>query len=111
MSNDTENGLVGGAGHEGETALPVPPALELDPAKYLPMMEEFDMTEAQKIEMLQTLWQIIHAFVDLGFRTDICGQFIENLELLAGGESQAVECPSATKSETPSKGSGKDGSA
>lgn len=108
MSNDTENGH---AGHADETALSVPPALELDPAKYLPMMEEFDMTEAQKIEMLQTLWEIIRAFVDIGFRMDICGQFLKNLEQVAEGESGGVDWLHSIKMETPAKGSGKDGSA
>lgn len=111
MSNDTVNGLEGRADHQDETALSVPPALELDPAKYLPMMADFDMTQAQKIEMLETLWAIMRSFVDLGFRMDICGQFLDNLTDLSGGESGGVEWPSSTKAETPSTRSGKDGSA
>ncbi len=29
-----------------------------------------NLSEAQKIELLQTLWSIMSAFVDLAFRTD-----------------------------------------
>lgn len=43
-----------------------PPDIE----KYLPFVEEFDVTDAQKIEFLQTLWSIMSAFVDLGWGVD-----------------------------------------
>jgi hypothetical protein len=35
-----------------------------DIERYLPMLEDSDVTEAQKIEYLQTVWGMTRAFVD-----------------------------------------------
>ncbi|PHS22813.1 MAG: hypothetical protein COA84_12100 [Robiginitomaculum sp.] len=54
------------------------PVLELDIEKYLGDIDEFDMTEEQKIELLQTLWDIMGQFVAMGFDIETpdknCGQ-------------------------------------
>lgn len=106
MSKDN---IIGGpedrAEYEDET---VPAALELDVAKYLPEMEGFDMTEAQKIEMLQVLWEIMRAFVELGFTTDICGQIFENPPEDPESGPGNVGLPAFTTMEKPSTASGKD---
>lgn len=47
-----------------------PGALALDVETYLPCVEKFDITEAQKVELLQTLRNIMSAFVDLGWDVD-----------------------------------------
>lgn len=52
------------AGTPNQNASPV---LELDFEKYLGDIDEFDMTKEQKIELLQTLWDIMGQFVALGF--------------------------------------------
>ena len=44
--------------------------LPLDVKKYQSHLEDFDMTEEQKLELLETLWSIMAAFVDLGFGRD-----------------------------------------
>ena len=44
--------------------------LKLDAEKYRGYVDELDVTEEQKLEFLQTLWWIMSAFVDLGFRVD-----------------------------------------
>ena len=36
-----------------------------DAGDYLPELAEFDISEAEKVEMLQTLWSILSIFVDL----------------------------------------------
>ena len=57
------------------------PAPELDPADYLPDMEGFAMTEAQKIELLETLWPILRSLVELGIdldEVDPCGQIFSD---------------------------------
>jgi putative addiction module CopG family antidote len=41
--------------------------LRLDYDEYLPALDEYDMTEEQKREFLQSLWTIVVHFVDLGF--------------------------------------------
>jgi len=37
---------------------------------YLAHLEHTNLSEAQKIELLQTLWSIMSTFVDLAFGTD-----------------------------------------
>lgn len=44
--------------------------LALDVAKYREHVDDLDLTEAQKAELLRTLWWIMATFVDLGFRVD-----------------------------------------
>lgn len=46
------------------------PVLSLDIKKYQSHVEDFDLTEEQKIELLQTLWTIMETFVDIGFGVD-----------------------------------------
>lgn len=41
-------------------------ALKFDPKPYLHHLDGSDLTEAQKEELLETLWQIMVHFVDLG---------------------------------------------
>ena len=43
------------------------PALTLDVERYDKMLSESDLTEKQRQEFLQTIWNIIVSFVDLGF--------------------------------------------
>jgi len=52
------------------------PRLTIDWDAYLPFFEDEDIPEAQKREMIETLWSIVIAFVDLGFeqRGISCGQ-------------------------------------
>jgi len=47
---------------------------QLDHAKYAPMIEGFDISEAQGRELLETLWSIMCAMVEIGFTVDICAQ-------------------------------------
>jgi hypothetical protein len=41
----------------------MPPDLE----KYRPYVDGFDLTEAQKVELIHTLWAIMESFVDRAF--------------------------------------------
>lgn len=84
MNNDTLNGFE----ELAEGMAPMPPALELDPQEYMGYLGDCDLTEAQKIEFLQTLWSIMAAFVELGFTTNICEQIFESG---LPGESDADE--------------------
>jgi hypothetical protein len=111
MSEDKLSGLRDLDKQELENEMTRPHGLELDATDYLPEMEDFDMTEAQKIELLETLWSIMRLFVELGFQADICGQIF--------GESQSLNLPLAdhvqsshsTIRETPLEGNGKESSA
>ncbi|MCI0667485.1 MAG: hypothetical protein L0Y43_05470 [Methylococcaceae bacterium] len=44
--------------------------LPMDVKKYARHVEGFDLTQEQKVELLETLWSILTAFVDLGFGAD-----------------------------------------
>ena len=48
---------------------PAPPP-KLNPEDYLHQLDEVDLTDAQKIELLQTLWHIMATMVDIGFGVD-----------------------------------------
>jgi hypothetical protein len=44
--------------------------LRFDAGKYREHVDDLDLTEEQKAELLKTLWWIMATFVDLGFRVD-----------------------------------------
>lgn len=59
------------------------PAPQLDPADYLEHMEEFDLTEKQKVELLETLWNICRRFIELDIdigEVDPCGRIFGLLD-------------------------------
>ncbi len=35
--------------------------------KYIPMLDEYDMTHQQKIEFIDALWNVMQSFVDRAF--------------------------------------------
>lgn len=43
------------------------PVIELDVAYYQQFLDDADITDAQKRELIETLWTIVIQFVDLGF--------------------------------------------
>lgn len=48
-----------------------PKALELDASEYMDCLGDLDVTDAQKLELLEILWSIMTQFVKLGFTTDL----------------------------------------
>lgn len=50
---------------------------ELDVDAYAAEVEDFDMTEDQKRELLVTLWSIMRSFVEMGFSGDICAALFD----------------------------------
>ncbi|MCW2248070.1 hypothetical protein M2352_003704 [Azospirillum fermentarium] len=59
------------------------PPFDLDVEKYRPEIAEFNLTEEQEIEFLQTLWSIMYSFVELGFSYDICAHLTDNFNEVA----------------------------
>jgi hypothetical protein len=53
-----------------EGAEPLTGTLQFDAGKYRAHVDDLDLTEEQKAELLGTLWWIMATFVDLGFRVD-----------------------------------------
>jgi hypothetical protein len=92
-----------------EAPIQVPATLELDAAKYRADVEEFEMTDAQKAELLETLWSIMRSFVELGFSVNICEQILENAGAVSGGAPNGVKSlNSRAAAETPSDGTDKE---
>lgn len=61
-----------------------PGMLALDVEKYRRYVANFEITEAQKIEYLHTLWNIMSAFVDLGWSVDSIPEFLPALHESSG---------------------------
>lgn len=53
------------------------PDFELDVERYRPDIAEFNLTEKQEVELLQTLWSIMRTFVEMGFSHDNCEKLME----------------------------------
>lgn len=74
------------------------PALRFDWADWLPYLEDQDIPEEQKRELIETLWSIVVAFVDLGWqlnpKPEICGEAIDLkaiLEVVDGDKGKEAE--------------------
>ncbi|UES36690.1 hypothetical protein [Roseibium aggregatum] len=58
----------GGHNKPGASVTPTAmPSLGIDWDYYMEMLEESDAPDAQKRELIETLWGIVVAFVDIGF--------------------------------------------
>lgn len=65
-------------------------SLELDTASYLGDLDEFEIDEEQKIELLETLWNIMRSMVEIGISVDICGQIFDGIDELPKASPVAV---------------------
>lgn len=100
MEKDSNSSLARG---DERAALAVPPALEMNPADYLPDMDGFDLTEDQKIELLGTLWDIMRRFVEIGVdvdEADPCGQVFGAADEFAAIAPDGVKSSFAKATET-----------
>jgi len=71
--------------------LPIAPPI-FDAAKYQEYIKDFDLPEEQQRELLQTLWWIMVAFVDLGFGVDSVQQCLPALKDFAlAADANALE--------------------
>jgi hypothetical protein len=80
--------------------------------KYAPYVADFDMTDDQKGELLETLWSIMRAFVDLGFdvgKVDLCAQLFSDFKEASDPAPDGVELAHSSTMETQSHDNGKDG--
>ncbi|MDF1669528.1 MAG: hypothetical protein P1U83_07935 [Roseovarius sp.] len=71
------------------------PTLTIDWERYGRYLEDSDLTDAQKREFLQTLWDIVVSFVDLGFDLNptqsVCGEVGALADLSAKSGSPEVQ--------------------
>jgi len=79
-----------------------PDAFELDAGRYSPYLDDIDLTEAQKLELLSALWSIMRSFVELGFDVKICGQMIEGFVQATDHTQDGVELTDTATLEGPS---------
>lgn len=60
------------------------PAIEIDYERYQALLDDPSLSESQKRQIIDALWSIIVAFVDLGFGVHpaqaACGQLSESLD-------------------------------
>lgn len=83
----------------------LPPAPVMDPADYLPDMEGFDLTEAEKVELLETLWNTMRTIVEIGVDVgvvDPCGQVFGTAQELSGDAPDGVKSSFSKATETRS---------
>lgn len=67
------------------------PALAFDAQEFAHFLNDCDWTEAQKIEFIEELWQIIVSFVDLGFDLHPIQQVIESPSTLELDSDDVLE--------------------
>jgi len=64
------------------------PSLQVDWEVYAQMLEASDMSDAEKREFIQTIWELVVSFVDLGFEIhpvqQACGKSISLDEISVG---------------------------
>lgn len=97
-------------GHPGDKAAPViPPAPTLNAGEYMGDLADFDLSEAQKVELLETLWSIMGSFARLGLSVDVCGLIFDEFNQASAPESGDGRVLLSTQTETPSKDDGKEG--
>ena len=63
------------------------PPLRLDPGKYREHMEDFDLSDEQQHKLLETLWNIMRTFVEIGFGLDSVQMFSSPPNEKAGTDS------------------------
>ena len=85
-------------------------APELDPSRYMADLHEMDLSEAEKIELLEVLWSVMYSFVRLGFDVKNCGQMFENFTLGTQGDPGAIDSSHSDNEEKPSSKKRKDAS-
>lgn len=79
-------------------------AVEIDVEKYQAWLDDPDLTDDQKEQMITALWQIITAFVDLGFGVhplqQACGKLTETEAERSADQEAMVSCKADTLTDT-----------
>ena len=73
-----------------------------DAERYLPLMEDIELSEEQKREFLGVIWNILLHFVNMGFdlrEVDICGQLLDGFNECAVGDTEGVGSKPAINTE------------
>lgn len=73
-----------------------------DAAAYRPYLVSLHLTEEQERTLLETLWSIMHGFVELGFRYDVCAAVFGSAESHGSGPRGAIDSNHSDHPETQS---------
>ena len=74
-----------------------PPMLRLDLDRYLPMLEEHDLTTEQKNQLLSTLWEIMRAMVEIGWGVHQLQLFSRDRDFSGADSSSLLEVKRPTE--------------
>lgn len=75
-------------------------AIQFDAQEFAHFLDESDLTHEQKLEYIQTVWQIVLQFIDMGFGIhplqQACGQIDEAAVLCGAADSSMVSFSHST---------------
>lgn len=114
MKKDVFNGTPTEITTIEDSTAPTLPPLELDPAKYAPLVANLDMDEAQTRAMLEAIWSIMKGFVDLGIdlrNVDFSGSISGTFNERADSGADKIQSSHPTITETDATTTGKEGPA
>lgn len=82
-----------------------PPTLTIDWDAYLPFLEDENISEEEKHELIEALWSIMVSFVDLGFGVhpvqQVCGKDVSLADLSAADVLKSgAKSPQPNQTET-----------
>ena len=66
------------------------PTLQVDIERYAPYLEDADITDEQKRELIEALWSIMVSFVDLGFGIEPVQQVVSEILEVPACEALSV---------------------
>lgn len=80
------------------------PELSVDTAKYQAYLDDPDLSDEQKEQIVEAIWKIILCFVDLGFGVSpveqACGQVVKSEDDSGKADSDLLECKASSLTQT-----------
>ena len=76
---------------------------ELEIAEYAQDMADLDISEAQKVEFLETLWTVLVQIAHMGFHYDVCGQMLEEFNQVTDDGASALKSDRPINKEKPTE--------
>lgn len=73
-------------------------ASERELSRYMPDLQDMTIPEEQKIALLETLFDIMRRFVEMGFAPDVCGYVFGEAAALLPGDPEQVDSSVDNKS-------------
>jgi len=74
-----------------QESINAPKIIAPKPSDYLDELDSEDLTEAQKMELLETLFNIMKAFVDIGYGMEPVNKLISDFEKCAAESPKMIE--------------------